>query len=414
MSGSATRTLSAVLADMEAIKGQSGPEIDKRWSDLEAEANALKARETRQRALDDLARSAPGVSLSGDAHYQRARNSFTLVDAVRAQVRGITDDDRTGRAREMSAEIERRTGQKPQAGGILVDLTPNLETRATLTTGAQGTAGEAASLIPTQQRPDQFVSLLRARLITQQLGAVVLDGLSGNIGIPRQTAAAQAAWVGENQPLPAGNPAYDGIVMSPKTCGSIAEISRNTLMLSSPAAQELVQSDLLAVMAQALDAAALAGDGTNFTPKGVIPQAAHNADYTAGALSWPEILARLTDLETANAVPNGWAIGAGVRASLMATPKAASVGAGFIMDDGTLAGLPAQWSTNVPAGSLVLGDWTNLLIGMWGVVEILVNPYASEAFQRGNVQIRVIQSADVAVRRPQAFSVLTPKAAAGG
>ncbi|MCH4091078.1 phage major capsid protein [Acetobacter sp.] len=405
----AERTLSDVLADMEAIQGKAGPEINKRWEQLEAEGATLKAQETRQRTMDYLARSAPGTPLSADQRYQEARNGFTVVDAIRAQLPGVTDI-RTGRARELSTEIERRTGQKPQQGGLLVDLTPAVETRATLTTGAQGTTGEAASLIPTQQRPDQFVSLLRARLITQQLGAGVLEGLTGNIGIPRQTAAAQAAWVGENQPLPSGNGTYDGIVMTPKTCGSIVEISRNTLMLSSPSAQELVQADLLAVMAQALDAAAIAGDGTGFTPKGVIPQAGKTTDYTAGALTWSEILACLTDLETANAVPNGWAVGAGVRAALMATPKAASVGAGFVMEDGTLAGLPAQWSTNVPAGTLVLGDWSNLLIGLWGVAEILVNPYASEAYQRGNVQVRVIQSADVAVRRSQAFTVLTPKA----
>lgn len=403
------RTLSAVVADMEAIKGKAGPEIDKRWAELDAEAKALKGHEDRQRTLDDLARTMPGMSLAGDQRYQEARNGFTMVDAIRAQLPGVTDT-RAGRAREMSVEIERRTGQKPQHGGYLVDLTPAVETRATLTTGAQGTAGEAASLIPTQQRPDQFVSLLRARLITQLLGATVLDGLTGNIGIPRQTGAAQSAWVGENQALPAGNGTYDGLVMSPKTCGSIVEISRNTLMLSSPSAQELVQSDLLAVMAQALDAAALTGDGTGYTPKGVLPQAGATAQYAAGAITWQQVLARLTDLETANAVPNGWALGAGVRAMLMGTPKAASAGAGFIMDDGTLTGLPAQWSTNMPAGSLVLGDWSNLMVGLWGVAEILVNPYASESYARGNVQVRVIQSADVVVRRPQAFTVLTPQA----
>lgn len=412
MTSTVMRTISDVMADMQSIKDKSGPDIDRRWSELEAEGNAIKARENRQNVLDSLARTAPGTPLSGDAKYQEARNSFTLVDAIRAQMPGVTDT-RSGRAREMSIEIERRTGQKPQQGGILVDLTPAVETRATITTGAQGTAGEAASLIPTQQRPDQFVALLRPRLITNQLGAAMLDGLTGNVGIPRQTGAAPSAWVGENQPLPSGNGTYDGLVMSPKTCGSIVELSRNTIMQSSPSAQELVQADLLTIMAQALDAAALAGDGSNYTPKGVIPQAGTTAQYTTGSLTWPELLARLTDLEAANAVPNGWAVGAGVRAMLMATPKAAAVGAGFIMEDGTLTGLPAQWSTNIPAGNLVLGDWSNLLIGLWGVVEILTNPYASEAYQRGNVQIRVIQSADVAVRRPQAFTVLTPKPASG-
>lgn len=412
MTSTVMRTISDVMADMQSIKDKSGPDIDRRWSELEAEGNAIKARENRQNVLDSLARTAPGTPLSGDAKYQEARNSFTLVDAIRAQMPGVTDT-RSGRAREMSIEIERRTGQKPQQGGILVDLTPAVETRATITTGAQGTAGEAASLIPTQQRPDQFVALLRPRLITNQLGAAMLDGLTGNVGIPRQTGAAPSAWVGENQPLPSGNGTYDGLVMSPKTCGSIVELSRNTIMQSSPSAQELVQADLLTIMAQALDAAALAGDGSNYTPKGVIPQTGTTAQYTTGSLTWPELLARLTDLEVANAVPNGWAVGAGVRAMLMATPKAAAVGAGFIMEDGTLTGLPAQWSTNIPAGNLVLGDWSNLLIGLWGVVEILTNPYASEAYQRGNVQIRVIQSADVAVRRPQAFTVLTPKPASG-
>jgi HK97 family phage major capsid protein len=77
-----------------------------------------------------------------------------------------------------------------------------------------------------------------------------------------------------------------------------------------------------------------------------------------------------------------------------------------------MAGYPLLTSTLVPtdlgAGNdktaLVLGDWSELIIAYWSELDILVNPYESTAYAKGNVQVRAMATCDVAVRHPEAFA----------
>src|SRR5690606_37712266 len=75
-------------------------------------------------------------------------------------------------------------------------------------------------------------------------------------------------------------------------------------------------------------------------------------------------------------------------------------------------GLPVTFSNQVPktlGGSpgaehgLIYGDWSELLIGIWSEIDILVNPFESTAYSKGNVMIRAMATCDVAVRHPAAF-----------
>lgn len=89
-----------------------------------------------------------------------------------------------------------------------------------------------------------------------------------------------------------------------------------------------------------------------------------------------------------------------------------STGVGF----GVL-GYRAEFSNNV-AGNLtkgasaakcsaaLFGNWSDLLIGEWGVLEILPNPYASGVYEAGEVQVRAMQTIDVAVRHAESFVVM--------
>ncbi|MGN6888152.1 phage major capsid protein, partial [Neisseria sp. P0014.S008] len=51
---------------------------------------------------------------------------------------------------------------------------------------SKGNAANGGNTIATDFRDDLFIDLLRNRLATAQLGATVLDGLVGDITIPKQ------------------------------------------------------------------------------------------------------------------------------------------------------------------------------------------------------------------------------------
>jgi hypothetical protein len=52
---------------------------------------------------------------------------------------------------------------------------------------------------------------------------------------------------------------------------------------------------------------------------------------------------------------------------------------------------------------MFFGNWADLVVGEWGVVEILPNPYSSTAYDNGGLEIRALQSIDIAVRHAESF-----------
>jgi hypothetical protein len=80
--------------------------------------------------------------------------------------------------------------------------------------------------------------------------------------------------------------------------------------------------------------------------------------------------------------------------------------------DKVFGGVAATFSNQVPktlGGSpgtehgLIYGDWSELLIGIWSEIDILVNPYESTAYSKGNISIRAMATVDCAVRHAAAF-----------
>jgi len=55
----------------------------------------------------------------------------------------------------------------------------------------------------------------------------------------------------------------------------------------------------------------------------------------------------------------------------------------------------------------IYGNWQELLVGMWGSLELLVNPYDSTGFTTGDVKIRAMQAIDVAVKHAASFAVVS-------
>ena len=79
-----------------------------------------------------------------------------------------------------------------------------------------------------------------------------------------------------------------------------------------------------------------------------------------------------------------------------------------------IAGWRFEVSNNVPSNltkgsgtglsALIYGNFSDLLIGMFGQLEILVDPYTD--FAKGTVGVRALQSIDIAVRHAESFAAM--------
>jgi HK97 family phage major capsid protein len=256
---------------------------------------------------------------------------------------------------------------------------------------------------------NQFIDVLRAKLITRRLGARVLSGLTGDVEIPKQSAAAGTSWLLEDSELGDSDASFQKITLEPKHCGAMTEFSRNILLQSSPDIEQLIRMDFAAVLANALDVAALNGSGST-QPTGILNLS--GLATVNGPVSWTKVLEMIETLEEANTEGTGWAMTPAMKRLLRSTAKVSSTDSVMIMESpNELAGYRAETSTNVPttAGSpstgdaLIFGDWSDLLIGTWDSFSVLVNPYESSAYKRGNTKVRGLMTVDIAARHTESF-----------
>jgi len=96
---------------------------------------------------------------------------------------------------------------------------------------------------------------------------------------------------------------------------------------------------------------------------------------------------------------------------LRSTAKVASTDSVMIMDGPTdLVGYPVAVSSvldDTGGGTVIFGYWSQLLVGYWSGVDILVNPYETTAYAKGRVLVRAMRDTDVAVRHPTSFVYAT-------
>lgn len=370
------------------------PEQKTAFDKLKGEIQALEADEARAQFLADAERRAVGEPV--DKGRTSLERQVSVLEVIRAQVEGRA---LTGAAAEYSQETERRTGRKAQ--GVFVPLAA-LEQRV-------NTTSSAGELVPTDHRADQYIEPFRNSLLARRLGVRVLSGLSGNVSIPKHGTGTTVGWVAENSALSPSDMSFDEVTLSPKHAGGLSEMSRQLIMQSSPDIEQLVRSDLSFMLAQAIDSALIQGGGSN-QPTGVL---ATSGIQTASlsTLSWANVLAMVQKLDLINASAANFIASTKVKAKLAGTLKASGI-AGYLLEGGRMADIPVQFTNQVPektgtpnTGRLILGDWSQVLLGIWSELDILVNPYAEAAYSKGNVLVRAMSTVDVALRHADAFVV---------
>ncbi|XGA78586.1 phage major capsid protein [Halomonas sp. CH40] len=394
---------SAKVAEMKTLVDTAASEGRDLSADETSQFDALKKEERslanqidRAEYVADVERRSVAAPVGGNtagADFTKLASQVSVMKVMRAQMEGRSLD---GAEAEYAQEAERRSGRKAQ--GAFVPMAA-LETRA-------NTTSSAGQITPTDHRPDQYIDALRNRLLARRLGIRILSGLSGDVSIPKHGTGLATGWVTEGGAVPEGDMTFGEVTLSPKHVGGKTEMSRQLIQQSSPDIEQLVRGDLSALIAQQIDNAILNGAGAAGEPQGII--GASGVQTANMPTTWQEVLGLSELLELENLEGAGWLSAPGVKTTLGSTEKVAGSGSGFLLENGQMDSRP-YWSTNqMPVNTLLYGDFSQVMLGVWSEIDILVNPYAEPAYSRGGVQVRAMATCDVALRHPQAFVVATP------
>lgn len=395
--------------------GDLSTEQATKFDALKAELEGVEKSIGRQRLIDEAERRMKGetISGSGDKHLDEELRNFSLRKAICSQVPDLAQQVDCGRERELSAEIAKRAGRPFKGCAVPMSVFEMPVEKRTLVGGGGSPDSGGINLISTDHLGQQFIDVLRAKLAVRALGARVLSGLVGNVDIPKQASSASASWVQDNTPLTGSDPTYQKIQLDLKTCGSLCEFSRSMLLQSSPDVEQLLRMDQAKVLANALDVAAINGSGST-QPTGILNTS--GLSTVNGPVTWAAILSMIETVEENNTEGTGWLTTPGMKRLLRSTVRVSSTDSVMIMESrNAMADYPVSATNNVPAtigspaesDALLFGDWTDLLLGFWSELDVLVNPYESIAFARGNVVVRSMMSVDIAPRHIESFVAMT-------
>lgn len=324
---------------------------------------------------------------------------YSLLRAINASVTGNWKD--AGFEAECSREIAERLGKDPKGFFMPMDVA-NRATPMTVGTDADG-----GYLKGTDHLAGSFIQNLRANSVVLGNGARVLDGLVGDVSIPKKVSSAGFAWLAEDGDQTDDQVVLGSVTLSPKTIGGAVPMSRKLLKQSAPSVDAIVLEDLITGAALAIDSAAISGSGASNQPLGILNQTGILTQAVADAGNVPtfaELVGFETKLAEQNAL-NGtlrYLTTPTVCGSLKTTPK--DSGSGIMLVEGGMAnGYSMVQTTQMPTGRTLFGNFNDVLIGMWGVLDVYADTATKAA--SGGLVLRVFQDVDVAIRHAQSFCV---------
>lgn len=344
----------------------------------------------------------PTAGHTGEDMLRSEHREYSLVRALNAQLSG--DWSEAGFEREMSQELVRQGGSVV-GGGLIVPVS--------VLTGARADTAGGAGLIGTQHMANQFIDVLRANTLLGKLGARFLPGLNGNVSMPKKTASAEFGWMAEKEDANESDVTVGNVTLSGKHVGGVVPMTFELMRQSSPAIEQIVREDMLMGMALAIDYAGFNGTGASNQPLGILNtagvQTVDIADTTNLIPTWEEIVKMEGALDDVNALMGNlsYAFRPTVYSALKTTKKDAGSGR-FVVESKECNGYAAHSSTQMPVGGSLFGNFSDVMVGTWGMVELI----PTRNSKTGGLDIGCHQMADIAVRNPQSF--VKGVAAAGG
>lgn len=186
-----------------------------------------------------------------------------------------------------------------------------------------------------------------------------------------------------------------------------------------------MRMDLAAILGTGLDKAIINGSGVGAEPLGIMGTsgvASVSLGANGGAIGWDAVLEmeRLLASSNADAGNLAYLTTPEARKKLKATLRVAGIASDFIWGDGSepgaglVNGYAALASTSVPSNlvkgagtglsAVVFGNWSDLVVGDWSGLDLLVDPYTFSS--SGTTRVVALMDVDIGLRRVESFCVI--------
>ena len=272
--------------------------------------------------------------------------------------------------------------------------------------GVDFTSGGA--LTAPRLRDDVPTPIRRPRPFAERVGIDFLPGLEGNgsVGLPVQTGKSTVHWRDSQRDEPQETRSlYGNVVLEPKHVSGYLNITRNLLLQTTPVAEAYLRRELRASVFEAVERVTLQGNGEG-EPLGLDNTDGTTIDAAFADASTPtraEVIAQIGKVTSQNVAREDIvAVMAPEFATLMAGVEVSAGSGRYLVDGDMLAGrVRYEETAHCPASTVFYGQWSDVVVGTWGDLELMLDPYSDSL--SGGIRVVVHFTAGVGFRRRSAF-----------
>lgn len=314
--------------------------------------------------------------------------NFSLLKAVADRANGKQLDERAQEVVNAGIAEMRKAGIS-YSGDIVLPMEFRANIQAGVATaGKEDIATDVLGILPA----------LRAKSVLVQAGATYITGLTGNVSIPVYSGS-NVTWEGEVAAASDGAGTFSEVKFEPKRLTAYVDVSKQFLIQDSNSAEELLKNDIVNAITEKLEKTLLGNAaGTTTMPAGIF----NGVTADTAAVTYADVVNMEATLEDANVSGDiKFIVAPTAKAVLKTTVKGANANAGFIMQNGEVEGYDVLCSSAVASKGIVMGNFSDYVIGQWGGIELTVDPYTQAA--NGKVRLVVNAYFDAKPRRAEAF-----------
>lgn len=364
--------------------------------------------QVRQAAAAGVVAGAPTVDAE-EREYSAIVKEYSVHRAMRDQIQKRT---LTGVEGEVQQELEKRASEAGvSTSGLLIPVPESRTQTVTQDSGAFG-----ANLVDEELKG--VIDFLRPNPVLRQMGATFMTGLRGDCAFPFNRGGIGATWEGETTQVETSRNQYDKKRMTPKRLSASVPVSLQNILQSNIDLEMYTIMEINRVVSNAIDRAGINGAG------GLIPLGILNdpdvrtiaAGANGGAPTWDQIVGLETEVMNQNYMGNryGYIINSKTKGRLKTTPHQANELNYLMSMQNEINGYNVGVSNLVP-GDLtkgtgvglsagIFGDFSQLLIGQWGFMDMVIDNITQA--REGIVNTTINSFLDVLVRHTEAFAVI--------
>jgi HK97 family phage major capsid protein len=408
----AQRTIvSLAKTEKREMTTEENTSFDSLQDDIDAlDANVTRAEKFEANELRLASNPVHRIAGEGDGE-EKEKNKIAERFSI---VRAINGAHPNGKLTGVEKEVHEMGLAENRAAGVKLDtdtgfsLPVSMLSRASQQTVGQDAGGFGGALV--QNGAPVIMDSFRPRLFLEDLGATFLTNLQGG-DVPLVVGSDfTMEFLAEGAALTPQKKPFGGPSLTPKRAGGAVDISNRLLLQSSVDVETMISNGLRNGFAQLLESAAINGAG-GVAPTGLLSYAGVLASTitTSTAPTRALILELQALIEAADA--SGVSLGYLMSPKLLAALKQVKTDAGsgiFVYQDKMLDGIKAVATSLMPALNagvnhpLIYGDFSQMVIGQWGAINIKVNPYSADLSD--SVRLTLNTHADMQIANPKAFA----------